>query len=240
MLIQGLSYLWSQTNLRAIAIEEVDLVACPKCLLKYSKVCGWTLRAEPGGISEPDKFLPILKASLPDNLTQTLAVPWRKVCDDAWELHAQNKRGNTLIQTKEQRQNDAERLFWEFQTMSSFTQTLFSCIQFIFKILLPKKSCFYSFCAHTHRIAYGIAQHLASYFSMALPSYIDLISQIKWLRDWTSQPTETYWKTRPINTVPYKRKETRTRRYDKVKRARARSGCLDADAGCKQEGTMQN
>lgn len=81
------------TNLRAIAIEEVDLVACPKCLLKYSKVCGWTLRAEPGGSSEPDKFLPILKASLPDNLTQTLAVPWRKVCDDAWELHAQNKRG---------------------------------------------------------------------------------------------------------------------------------------------------
>lgn len=50
-------------------MEKVDLVACPKCLLKYSKVCGWALRAEPGGSSEPDKFLPILKASLPDNLT---------------------------------------------------------------------------------------------------------------------------------------------------------------------------
>jgi len=50
-------------------MEEVDLVASPKCLLKYSKVCGWTLRAEPGGCSEPDKLLPILKTSLPDNLT---------------------------------------------------------------------------------------------------------------------------------------------------------------------------
>lgn len=130
------------TNLRTIATEEVDLVACPKCLLKYSKVCGWTLRAEPGDSSEPDKFLPILKASLPDNLTQKFAVPRRKVCDDAWELYAQNKRGNILIQTKEQRQNDAERLFWESQTMSSLTQILFSCIQFIFKIFLPKKAAF--------------------------------------------------------------------------------------------------
>lgn len=77
--------------------------------------------------------------------------------------------------------------------MSSLTQTLFSCTQFIFKTSLPKKSCLYSFCAHIQCLAYSTAQYLASYFSKGLPSNTELIHQIKLLRDWTSQLMEMYW-----------------------------------------------
>lgn len=76
--------------------------------------------------------------------------------------------------------------------MSSLTQILFSCIQFIFKTSLPKKKLpLFLLCIQC--LAYSTAQCLASYFSKGLPSNIELIHQIKLLRDWTSQLMEMYW-----------------------------------------------
>lgn len=127
------------TNPRAIATEEVDLVACPKCLLKHSKVCGWTLRAEPGGSSEPGKFLPVLKlfflVTWPTSLWGGCCTVKGKFEMDVWEFYVENKEGNTLIRIAK---DQAE---WRRDvTVGSLRPWAPLCTQFIFKILLPKKS----------------------------------------------------------------------------------------------------
>lgn len=87
------------TNPKAIAVEEANLVASPKCFLKYSKVCGWTFGAEPGGSSELEKFLPVLELFF---LISWPTCLWGCYCTTKenfrWMLeNSTYKRGNTLI-----------------------------------------------------------------------------------------------------------------------------------------------
>lgn len=87
------------TNPKAIAVEEANLVASPKCFLKYSKVCGWTFGTEPGGSSELEKFLPVLELFF---LISWPTCLWGCYCTKKenfrWMLeNSTYKRGNILI-----------------------------------------------------------------------------------------------------------------------------------------------
>lgn len=197
------------TNPKAIAVEEANLVASPKCFLKYSKVCGWTFGTEPGGSSELEKFLPVLELFF---LISWPTCLWGCYCTTKenfrWMLeNSTYKRGNILIGAAK------EQAEW--------------CREVIFGSLRPRAP-LQKYCFPAH--------HLFS-----RPFCQKKKSQQRTAKQHGVHPARGHtMESGPSRRSHVWEHQTRKHKDGKVKAFGANAGCLDADAACKQEGTVQN